>query len=54
MILAREVVPTKQEISPAHGLEAYKPDSLDWSWERSDDGGKSWKVLWRIHYERKK
>lgn len=29
-------------------------DRLDWNWERSDDGGKSWKVLWQIHYERKK
>ena len=31
-----------------------KQDQLDWNWERSDDGGKSWKVLWKIHYERKK
>ncbi len=29
------------------------PDALDWSWERSDDGGKTWKVLWPIHYVRK-
>jgi hypothetical protein len=29
-------------------------DSLDWSWEGSTDGEKSWKVLWAIHYERKK
>lgn len=31
-----------------------KPDSLDWSWERSDDNGQNWKVLWPIHYERRK
>jgi len=30
------------------------PDSFDWSWERSTDGGKSWKVQWPIHYTRKK
>lgn len=29
-----------------------RADSLDWNWERSDDGGKTWKTLWKIHYER--
>jgi len=29
------------------------PDSLDWSWERSDDGGKTWRVVWPIHYKRR-
>jgi hypothetical protein len=29
-------------------------DQLDWNWERSDDAGKTWKVLWQIHYVRKK
>jgi hypothetical protein len=28
-------------------------DSLDWSWERSDNGGESWTVLWQLHYERR-
>lgn len=28
-------------------------DSLVWDWERSDDGGESWKLLWQIHYSRK-
>ena len=27
-------------------------NSLDWNWERSDDNGHTWKVLWSIHYER--
>lgn len=31
-----------------------KADSFDWSWERSDDGGKTWKVMWPIHYQRRK
>lgn len=30
-----------------------KPDSFDWSWENSIDGGKTWKVQWPIHYQRK-
>jgi hypothetical protein len=29
-------------------------DSFDWSWEGSKDGGKTWSVVWPIHYERKK
>jgi hypothetical protein len=29
-------------------------DALDWNWEQSDDEGKTWKILWKIHYERKK
>jgi len=30
-----------------------KPDSFDWSWEASTDGGKTWKQNWLIHYNRK-
>ena len=30
------------------------PDSLDWDWEGSGDGGATWKLAWRIHYVRKK
>jgi len=25
---------------------------LDWNWERSDDGGETWRLLWQIHYNR--
>jgi len=28
-------------------------NELDWSWERSLDGGKTWEVSWPIHYKRK-
>ncbi|HET9794269.1 MAG TPA: DUF1579 family protein [Thermoanaerobaculia bacterium] len=30
------------------------PDAFDWRWERSADGGKTWKVQWPIHYTRRK
>ncbi len=30
-----------------------KPQSFDWSWESSIDGGTSWKNNWLIHYKRK-
>jgi hypothetical protein len=26
------------------------PESLDWDWQTSADGGKTWKDLWNIHY----
>jgi hypothetical protein len=29
------------------------PDSLDWHWERSVDGGQTWSVLWALHYTRR-
>jgi len=29
------------------------PNGLDWSWEASSDGGKTWKVNWPIHYKRR-
>jgi hypothetical protein len=28
-------------------------DSLEWNWERSDDGGQTWQSLWQIKYARK-
>ncbi|HET6176500.1 MAG TPA: hypothetical protein VFE61_06190 [Candidatus Sulfotelmatobacter sp.] len=28
-------------------------NTLDWSWESSLDGGKTWQVNWPIHYKRK-
>ena len=27
-------------------------DNLDWDWQRSNDGGKSWQDVWNIHYTR--
>jgi hypothetical protein len=29
-----------------------KAQSLTWDWERSDDGGKTWNLNWRINYKR--
>jgi len=30
-----------------------EPEALRWSWERSDDGGSSWNVVWAIRYRRR-
>lgn len=35
-------------------FKSIQPGTLDWSWERSVDGGKTWQVQWPIHYTRKK
>jgi hypothetical protein len=32
--------------------ENIERDSLDWSWQRSDDGGETWVSLWEIEYAR--
>jgi len=29
-------------------------DELDWNWEKSEDGGGTWTLLWHLHYTRKK
>lgn len=29
-----------------------RDNSLDWNWEKSVDGGKTWEVAWMIHYQR--
>ena len=31
-----------------------KDESMDWSYERSEDSGKTWTTLWDIHYVRAK
>ncbi len=29
-------------------------DELDWNWEKSEDGGQTWTLLWHLHYTRRK
>lgn len=29
-----------------------KSDSFVWDWEKSEDGGKTWKLEWRINYKK--
>jgi len=54
MVLQREA--TRPDGTKALQRMVYKnitPQEFDWSWERSLDGGKTWQVLWPIHYKRK-
>jgi hypothetical protein len=32
--------------------ENIERESLDWSWQRSDDDGETWVSLWEIEYSR--
>ncbi len=54
MILAREA--TRPDGTKALQRMVFKNITraeFDWSWEGSKDGGKSWTVIWPIHYKRR-
>ena len=54
MILSREGVgPDGAKILQRMVWKNISAKELDWSWEFSKDGGKSWQVQWPIHYKRK-
>jgi Protein of unknown function (DUF1579) len=54
MILSREFTNTTgKKISQRMVWKNIKPAEFDWSWERSEDGGQTWKVMWPIHYVRR-
>ncbi|HTK95707.1 MAG TPA: hypothetical protein VL382_08715 [Terriglobales bacterium] len=55
MVLAREVTnPKGQKVGQRMVWKNIQPDSFDWSYEQSSDEGKTWNVVWPIHYTRKK
>ena len=54
MILAREFETNGKKISQRMVWFDIQPDQFQWNWERSDDGGQTWKVLWHIDYKRVK
>jgi len=54
MILGREA--TRPDGSKSLQRMVFKNitrDEFDWSWEGSKDGGKTWTMVWPIHYKRK-
>jgi hypothetical protein len=54
MVLQRKAVLEGREILQRMVWYNITKDKLDWNWERSEDRGKSWKVLWKITYSRKR
>ena len=53
MILSRKTTIEGKEVQQRMVWFNITPASFDWSWERSDDGGSTWKTLWPLHYQRK-
>ena len=54
MVLSREFVkPDGSKVEQRMVFKNITPSEFDWSWERSLDGGKTWQVMWPIHYKRR-
>lgn len=54
MILSRDFLNKDgKKISQRMVYYNINKESFDWNWERSMDDGKTWKVMWKIHYTRK-
>lgn len=54
MVLERPAVVDGKSVLQRMVWYNIKPDSLEWNWERSEDSGKTWNVLWQITYRRKR
>jgi hypothetical protein len=54
MVLSRTATVNGKEILQRMVWKNIRPFEFDWSWEKSEDGGRTWQVLWPIHYTRHK
>lgn len=52
MVLERDAIVRGQPCRQRMVWTNIQHDQLDWNWERSDDGGRAWRVLWQIRYSR--
>ena len=53
MILSRDAIVRGQACKQRMVWFNIDANQFDWNWERSDDGGQSWRALWQIKYTRK-
>jgi hypothetical protein len=53
MILSRKMLLDGKPIKQRMVFYNIAENELDWNWERSNDNGATWTVLWHIHYRRK-
>ncbi|MBD3334772.1 MAG: DUF1579 domain-containing protein [Candidatus Eisenbacteria bacterium] len=53
MILGRVIEEEGREVHQRMVFYNIAADSLEWDWEKSTDGGKTWELAWRIHYKRR-
>ena len=54
MILQRNAVVEGQSVIQRMVWYDIQTDRFLWNWERSSDNGQTWKVLWKIDYQRMK
>ena len=52
MILVRDAIVKGEACKQRMIWYNIEADQFDWNWERSDDGGNTWRVLWQIKYAR--
>ncbi len=53
MILSRDALVRGEACKQRMVWYDIQDGKFEWNWERSDDDGKTWRVLWQIHYVRK-
>lgn len=53
MILSRDAIVRGQACKQRMVWFNIDAGQFDWNWERSDDGGQSWRVMWEIKYTRR-
>lgn len=54
MVLQREGMRNGKPVLQRMTWYNITPDSLDWDWEASEDGGQTWTLNWQIHYTRRR
>ena len=52
MVLQREATIQGKTIQQRMVWADVTADSIEWSWERSEDDGQTWQAVWQIHYQR--
>jgi hypothetical protein len=53
MILMRDAIVRGEACKQRMVWYDIESDRFLWNWERSDDGGQTWRVLWQIRYTRR-
>ena len=53
MVLQRQGIVEGQPVSQRMVWYNIQMDTLEWLWQRSEDGDDSWSTLWHIHYQRR-
>ena len=54
MVFARQAERDGKRFAQRMVFDDVTRDSLTWRWQRSDDGGRTWKTLWEIAYRRRR